>query len=99
MRGVVPEPIAVFRLVDGQIEVEDRASGERLRANAPPSDATRWLEEWLEGTWDADEERIVSPNEGERYLQALVDRPMTYFRFEPGEPDSAINTGQIADDG
>src|SRR5437899_1387393 len=80
-------PTAVFRLVDGRIEVEDLASGRRLRVGEPSSDSTRWLEEWLEGTWDPDEERMIMPEEGERYLQALTDRPMTYWRFEPGEPD------------
>jgi hypothetical protein len=82
------QPKAVFRLINGEIEIEDILSGDKLRVGGRSSESTRWLQEWLEGTWDADEERMVTPEEGERYLQALVERPMTYSRFEPGEPDA-----------
>jgi hypothetical protein len=81
------QAVAVFRLRRGEIEVEDLASGDRIRPGVPPSASTTWLGEWLEGTWDPEEERMITPQEGERYLHALIDRPMTRWRFEPGEPD------------
>jgi hypothetical protein len=70
--------MAVFRLIDGHIKAESLGLD-------PTS-----VEEWLEGTWDPEADEMVTPEAGERYLQALVDRPMTYFRFEPGEPDPSF---------
>lgn len=81
-----PNAVAVFRLIDGEIVIEDLTSGDRLRANSSITDSTRWLAEWLEGTWDAEAERMITLDEGEHFLQALIERPMTYWRFEPGEP-------------
>ena len=68
-------PVAVFRLVDGHVSAESLGEG------------TSVVDEWLEGTWDPDADEMITPDMGERYLQALVNRPMTYARFEAGEPD------------
>ena len=68
-------PVAVLRLVDGHIAAESITAG------------TDVIDEWLEGTWDAESDEMVTPDMGERYLKALVNRPMTYARFEPGETD------------
>jgi hypothetical protein len=76
VRNVRPEPLAVFRLTNGTVQIESMVG------------SSEFVYEWLEGTWDPDEERMIRPAEGERFLRALVDRPMTYFRFEPGEANA-----------
>jgi hypothetical protein len=71
-------PMAVFRLAGGHIVVEQLFPCQAM------------VDDWLQGTWDPDEERMIMPLEGERYLRALVERPMTRARFESGEPDPSF---------